>query len=232
VLVRDGAINGISIGYLPAEVQFAGPDERVSFQTPFGERSYSFPDFTVYITRVAQLAEASLVTAPSDDEARLTQVRSALQKAERALPALRLRADAAWEDAAYSMALLMGGRGAGPAFADVPDVEHFKLYARISELYERHGKTPPPYERRPEYAAIEFRHDERAIFTDRYLRKQLDSIVAGIAGVDGPLSLETRERAAQARDHINELLERAATPERMNDAVERLRALRSALNAQ
>jgi HK97 family phage prohead protease len=229
VLTADGALTGLSIGYLPAEVQYAGPNERCTFNTPFGERSYSFPDFTIYITDVAVLAEASLVIAPSDDDARLLQVRSILQKAERALPALQLRDDASWDDVAYSMAFLMGGRGSGPAFADVPDLEHFKLHARLSESYKRHGKEAPPYERRPEYKAVEFRHDERAIFTDRYLRKQLDSIVSGLAGIEGPLSLETRERAAEARTHIDQLLTREQEPDRFAKCVTDLQALRQTL---
>jgi len=227
VLVRDGAMTGLSIGFLPAEVQFAGPGERVTFQTPFGTRSYQFDDYTIYVVKVAELAEASLVMAPSDDDARVLAVRSKLQKAERALPALRSQ-DGPWEDVAYSMALLMGGRGAA-AFSDLPDVEHYKLWSRTAALYERHGKTPPSYERAPKYGDVEFRHDERAVFTDRYLRKRLEDVVSGCAGVSGQLSAETRERAATARNQLTELLERRSRAEQLAETTAALRQAAEAL---
>lgn len=230
VLVRDEAMTGLSIGFLPAEVQFAGPGERVTFQTPFGTRSYQFDDYTVYVLRVAELAEASLVMAPSDDEARVLAVRSKLQKAERALPALRAADGGEWADVAYSMALLMGGRGAS-SFTDLPDVEHYKLWSRTAALYERHGKTPPSYERAPKYADVEFRHDERAVFTDRYLRKRLDDVVSGAAGVNGQLSAETRERASIARDALTELLERRSRAEQLAETTAALRQAAAALAA-
>lgn len=196
ILANDGVLTGLSIGFWPTRYQFAEPGEQVTFSTANGDVSYSFDEWVVYILE-AELVEASLVMAPADDDARLTHVRDALQKAERVLPAVSRDTDVSWEDAAYSMALLMGGRGAG-AFSDLPPAQHRSLYERVEQIYEAHGKTAPPYERSPEYAKTPFQHDERDVFTDRYLSKTLASVVAGCQGVSGPLSAETRAKAVEA----------------------------------
>lgn len=193
-LARDGVITGLSVGFWPNAYQFADPGERVSFDTPYGERSYQFEEYVVYIVE-AELLEASLVVAPADDDARF-EVRSVLAAARRALPALA-RDGASWEDTAYSMALLMGGRGAA-AFADLPDFEHRALFERVASSYRRHGRTAPEYRRHPIYHDVEFSHDEREVFHDRYLRKTLDALCAGLSGVTGQLSTRTREAADQA----------------------------------
>ena len=211
VLLRDGAVTGLSIGFVPEVWAFAEPGEHVTFDTPFGPRSFKVDEWVVYVLK-ADLLETSLVFAPSDDEARLTEVRSKLAKAERALPALR--AGASWEDAAYSMALLMGGRGAA-AFVDLPDVEHRKLFARIAEAYAKFDREAPAYVRHPTFSKVEFRHDEREVFHDRYLRKTLDSVVAGAAGVEGALSRETRSTAEKAVSLLTDLLARKSEQEQL-----------------
>ena len=210
-LVSDGAITGLSIGFWPEEWTFAEPGEQVTFETQLGRFTYRFDEWVIYVTK-ADVVEASLVIAPADDEARLIQ--RALEQARRALPALER--EASWEDAAYSMALLMGGRGAA-AFAELPDLERRKLYARVAIAYERHGKTPPAYEPKPHYPSIEFRHDERELFHDRYLGKQLDSIVAGAAGFGGALSAETREKAKAAVSLLTDLAARRSAEEELAD---------------
>jgi HK97 family phage prohead protease len=86
-LAHDGVLTGLSVGFWPRSWQYAEPGERVTFETPFGTRSYQFDEWVVYVLE-AELAEASLVIAPSDDEARLIRTRSArvreLAEAERA----------------------------------------------------------------------------------------------------------------------------------------------------
>lgn len=210
-LARDGVITGLSVGFWPTVYQFADPGERCTFQTPYGERSYEFDEYIVYIVR-AELLEASLVIAPSDDEARF-EVRSALAQARRALPALAgehdQRGAPTWEDAAYSMALLMGGRGAA-AFSELPDLEHRALFERVAAVYRQRGKTPPEYARHPTYRDVEFRHDEREVFHDRYLRKTIDQLCSGLSGVTGPLSERTREAADRAADALGAALDRSA----------------------
>jgi HK97 family phage prohead protease len=202
VLVDDGALTGLSVGFWPLVYQFAEPNERVSFDTPYGRWEHVAPDFVVYIVK-ADVLEASLVMVPADDEARLARSRAAISKAHRALPGLS--DGAKWADVAYSMALLMGGRGAA-AFSDLPELERRRLHAQLERAYERHGKAAPEFELQPRWSDVQFRHDEREIFHDRYLRKQLDSVVAGCAGVAGALSPETRERAEKAHLAITDLL--------------------------
>lgn len=219
-LVRDGALTGVSIGFFLDQYQYAGPGERVTFQTPFGERSYVFDDYVWYVLK-ARVVEASLVMAPSDDDARIVDVRSA---AVRALPALRDLEHADWDDVAYSMALLMGARGAG-SFADLPDGDRREMYAEIAGAYQRHGKTPPDFTPSPSYGDIEFRHDEREVFHDRYLRKSIDAVVAGASGASGPLSAGTREAAQRAVEALTPLL----APEQAEGS--QLARLRSELDA-
>ena len=82
-LIRDGALTGLSIGFYPGVEQFAEAGEAVTFDTPFGERTYEFDGPTFYQLE-ADVAEASVVMAPSDDEARLNH----RQRAMRELPDL------------------------------------------------------------------------------------------------------------------------------------------------
>lgn len=202
ILVRDGVLTGLSVGFIPEVFQFAEPGERCVFDTPQGQVVYQFDSCVLYVLK-ACVVEASLVIAPSDDEARLVAVRDIMGKAARALPALR--SEPSWDDVAYSMALLMGGRGAG-AFSDLPDTQHRALYQRVADAYPA-DKTPPAYERTPDYKLVEFRHDERHIFHDRYLRKTIDSLTSGLKGHDGPLSVETRQAALAAETQLRALLE-------------------------
>lgn len=73
-LLRDGVLTGLSIGFWPVRYQFAEPGERVTFQTPFGERTYEPDEPTIFVLE-AELVEASLVMAPSDDDARVEAIR-------------------------------------------------------------------------------------------------------------------------------------------------------------
>lgn len=201
-LVRDGALDAASIGFMPLEFQFTEPKERVTFDTPFGKLSYQQDSWALYVI-TGDLYETSLVHAGADSAARARATQSVVQKAGRALPGLRDGADA--DDVRYSMALLMGGRGAA-AFADLPDVEHFALYTRLAEAYQRLGLTTPAYDRRPEYDQVVFHHDERRIFSDRYLRKNLAAVVAGAGGIEGQLSPDTRAEAGRALEALARLL--------------------------
>lgn len=218
-LVKDEAITGTSIGFVPLVVQYAAPGERCTFQTPYGERSYAFDDFVQYVIEY-DLQEASLVSAPADDEARISAIQSVVANASRALPALQ---SDTWEDAAYSMALLLGGRGAS-SFADLPDVEHFQLFQTIAGVYRQHGKTAPTYERRPVYDDVEFQHDERTVFADRYLRRSLRTVVAGAGGFQGQLSPETREEAERAIQLLGGLTQRRTATEQLHELAESVRA--------
>lgn len=73
-LLRDGAVTGLSVGFIPRRWRFADVGERVVFQTPLGERSYTPDEPTIFVLE-ADLMEVSLVDMPSDDDARLTEVR-------------------------------------------------------------------------------------------------------------------------------------------------------------
>lgn len=214
ILARDGVLTGLSVGFgWDFTYRLGAPNEEVSFDTSRGKVTYRFDQWVTYLLDV-DLVETGLVTAPSDDEARLTEVRSKLEQARRALPGIA--DDASWEDAAYSMALLMGGRGSA-AFQDLPEAQHRQLYERIAAHYQRHGHEPPPYERSPIYDRVEFRHDEREVFTDRYLRKSLASVVAGVAGVTRPLSGDTREKAQEAVSTLQALIDRDRAPALLAD---------------
>jgi HK97 family phage prohead protease len=198
-LVGDGAITGISVGFYPLVYQFVEPGEIVSYDTPFGKFTYEIEEWAIVVVQ-AEVAEASLVAVPADFDSRIDAfVQATMGKAAVALPGVAV--DASWEDTAYSMARLMGGRGAA-AFADLPELQHRALHARLSAGYRRHGKTPPPYERAPQYDHVAFQHDERVIFADRYLRKNLDAVIAGAGGLDGPLSAETCEKAERAQQAL------------------------------
>lgn len=202
VLVQDGALTGLSVGFWPNKMTVAEPGETCTFTTPLGTYTYTCDDWTWFILE-AELLEASLVMAPADDDARLVEVRSALTRVGKALPGLD---DAStWEDTAYSMALLMGGRGAA-AFDDLPDMQRRALYERVRHAYVRHGKTAPDFTLQPEYQKIVFRHDEREVFADRYLQKNLNAVTSGARGVTGPLSDATRDAAQGAVDALQPLL--------------------------
>lgn len=196
-LVRDG-LTAASVGFAIQDyddVQLGEPGETCTFETPFGTFTYTFQDWVLYIVK-AQLVECSLVLVGADDNSRVVAVQSLLAKAEKALPAFA-KQDASWEDVAYSMALLMGGRGAA-AFQELPELEHVQLYSKLAAGYARHGKTPPAYSRQPKYQDVAFQHGEREIFGDRYLQKNLRTVTAGASGIAGPLSDETREEADRA----------------------------------
>lgn len=119
VLAADG-LTAVSVGFVAQVYQWADKGELVSFDTPYGKKTYQADDYVLYVVK-AQLVECSMVLVGADDEARITVVQSLLEKADRALPGLAT--DASWEDVAYSMALLMGGRGAS-AFQELPELEH------------------------------------------------------------------------------------------------------------
>jgi uncharacterized protein len=226
-LVRDGAVTGLSIGFWPRQEVFVPGGEDFTYEGT----TYRQDRATFYILK-ADLAETSLVIAPSDDEARVSEVRSRqlLDRAARALPAI---ADpgADWDELAWSMALLMGGRGAA-AFADELDSsQRHALYQRLADGYARHGKTPPPFTPEPTFRDVPFAHDEREVFHDRYLRKTLDQVVAGANGVSGALSAPTRQRATDARDALTRLIDTDATetPDETDERTEVLAQLREAL---
>lgn len=73
-LLRDEAVTGLSIGFWPTKWRFADAGEVVTFQTPFGERSYEPTEPTIFILE-ADLLEVSLVDAPADDDARIDELR-------------------------------------------------------------------------------------------------------------------------------------------------------------
>lgn len=171
ILVRDGAVNGLSIGFNPAQdgYRFAKRGQKMQFDTPYGQRSYQFDDPTVYITRAA-VPETSIVISPADDNARILQVRS---KAARALPGMS--PDGSADDAKFSMALLLGARGT-PAFADAPPSERAAMYEQVAALYERHSLTPPEFDLDPDYAAVEFQHDEREVYAKRTIARRITDL--------------------------------------------------------
>lgn len=206
VLVRDRAVNGLSIGFIPKDgkVGFAG--EEHEFQTPFGKRVYQVAEEDDQVTFVTKgvLLETSVVGGPADDEGRLTRIQSISKQAAAALPGLDVDADK--DDVRYSMALLMGGRGAGHDFRDLPLFERTTMYQRLAEAYVRFGMTPPPFEAEPQFRQVSFQHDERHVFSERYLVKRLSDAVAGARGLSGPIS---REGCAMALQLNRELVAKA-----------------------
>jgi len=223
-LLKDEAINGISIGFDPdwALLVLAQPDEEIELSTPYGPFSFTATEWTIVFPK-ADLLEASIVSVPADDDARVDRLlQRACSNAARAMPGLRESPE--WEDAAYSMALLMGGRGAGRAFEDVDEVQRISFYTKLAGHYSELGKTPPPYERQPIYREVAFAHDEREIFADRYLRKSLAAVVAGAGGFQGPLSRETREEAERAVKALTDLARQSTEPDRLADVVGALTA--------
>jgi HK97 family phage prohead protease len=218
-LVQDGAITGISVGFLPLQYQFLEPGQRADFDTPYGRFSYQVEEWAIAVIQ-AGVSEASLVHEPADEAARIDSFTQSLEKAQRAMPGLLAGADAA--ELQYSMAVLMGGRGAG-AFEDLGDLEHRGLYQRLAAGYAKHGLTPPEYSRHPNYRDVAFQHDERQLFQDRYLRKGLAGVVAGATGFEGPLSPETREEADRAIEALQELRARRSDSERLSELAASLR---------
>lgn len=212
-LLLDGAVDGISVGFREIEdgTRFLGPGDIVAHDTPYGRFEYKAEDWMLAFLDV-EIYEASIVHNPADARAlveRLTQSASLLAKAGRAMPGLQ-HTDS-WDDVAYSMALLLGGRGAS-AFQDMDLLEHAALYQQLARAYETHGKTPPAYQRAAVYKDVAFPNDEREIFADRYLRKGLATVVASAGGFQGQLSPETREEASKALSALQALTRRTEGP--------------------
>jgi hypothetical protein len=226
-LVRDG-LTAASVGFKIQDVddiKLGEPGETCTFETPYGTFTYTFQDWVLYIVE-AQLVECSLVLVGADDDSRVVAVQSLLAKAQKALPAIAAQ-EPSWDDVAYSMALLMGGRGAA-AFQELPDLEHAQLYTKLAAAYQQHGKTPPAYTRHPKYDDVAFQHGEREVFGDRYLQKNLRTVQAGAGGLAGPLSDETREEAERTIDALTALTRRdqqdAPTVDDAGSVVDRLLA--------
>lgn len=219
-LVEDRAITGISVGFVPSEVAYLEPGTRVAFDTRYGTFAYT-PEVWCMAIVTADVYEASLVAKPADGACRVDGfTQSLLTKATKALPGLTQ--DASWDDTAYSMALLMGGRGAG-AFEDLPEAQRFGLYQRLAAGYRTQGKTPPPYEAAPDYRDVAFQHDEREVFLGRYLQKTLASARAGAAGFTGPLSDDLRTEAEGAIEALQSLTARRSDSEVLAELHESLR---------
>ena len=220
--LRAGNLGTISIGFIAQDIRFAGPNERMTFETPFGPITYKVKQSALYIVQ-ADLREASLVLAGAQKKALVTMVQG-LEKASIALPVLQHLEDPEWEDAAYSMALLLGGRGAA-AFSDLPDGDRFELYRQVATAYEKLGRTPPPYDGEPVYAEVAFQHDEREVFADRYLRKNLATAVAGARGIRGSLSEETRQVAQEALEVLGPLTQARSFAEELNELTAQIKSV-------
>lgn len=236
-LLLDGAIDGISVGFREQDggVRFLGPGDILEHDTPYGRFKYEADDWTLAFVDV-EISEASIVHEPADSAAlveRLTQSRGdLLAKAGRAMPGLQARDS--WEDVAYSMALLMGGRGVS-SFQDLPLLEHAAIYQHLADAYSGLGKTPPAYQRAPEYKDVAFQHDEREVFADRYLRKGLATVVASAGGFEGQLSPETREEVDSAIDALQTLTRREEAPtvaDQLRDMTGQLDAATTALQEE
>jgi hypothetical protein len=226
-LLEDKAIDGISIGFRPVEdpdsetVQLLAPGQTGVWETPYGQFVYTAEDWTIAFS-LTDVCEASIVHEPADGNARVDQMlQSTMELASRAMPGL-LQADS-WEDVAYSMALLLGGRGAA-AFADLPTLQHFALYQRLAGAYKQHGVTPPAYQRQPDYQAVEFANDERTIFADRFLRKTAATLTATARGIQGPLSQETRDVVDQARTALDAVVQTRGIADELRQLAEQTRA--------
>ena len=226
VLVQDGVLTGLSIGFYDDTWVYASAGERVTFETPFGPRSFQNDEPTFYITK-CELVETSIVMAPADDEARVVAVRSreAVERAQVSLPGLR--SGATWDDVAYSMALLLGGRGAGQ-FSTLTDVDHRSLYEELRRRYLSLEKTPPPYARGADFDTVTFAHDERTLFADEYLRRRLLEVDRGARGL-AQVREDTRSAARDAIRSLTRLLDPPAEGE--PTAGSELRSLAAALAA-
>ncbi len=209
-LLSDGALNGLSVGYLPTDVHLAAPHETVTFDTPYGPWSCTHDRWTLYVIR-AQLAEVSIVYAPSDGEARVTSIGAmSAEQLGTALPGLR--ADASWEDVAWSMCRLMGAPGAG--LAGLAPEERQALHGQLRDRYLEHGHAAPVFAAEPDYRSTTFHAGEPALYQDRSLGKRCADVVAATGGSTGrPLSDGTRTRAIEARDALARLLDPEQPPE-------------------
>lgn len=205
-LLRDGALNGLSVAYLPLAggVYLAAPGEAVNYDTPYGPWSHTEDRWTLYVSR-ARLGEVSIVNAPSDEQARVTSVGAmSAEQLGTALPGLR--AGAPWADVAWSMCRLMGAPGGG--LTDLQPDERQALHAQLSGRYAEHGMPAPHFAARPDYRSTTFHAGEPALYQDRSLGKRCADVVAAIGGSTGrPLSDGTRTRATEARDAITRLLD-------------------------
>lgn len=225
ILVHDGVLTGLSIGFYDDTWVYASAGERVTFETPYGARSFQNEEPTFYITK-AELVETSIVMAPADDEARVVAVRSreAVERAQVSLPGLR--SGASWDDVAYSMALLLGGRGAGQ-FSSLTDLDHRALYEELRRRYAALDRTPPPYARGVDFDTVTFAHDERTLFADEYLRRRLLEVDRGARGL-AQVREETRSAARDAIRSLTALADPPAEGETSSAATE-LRSLAAAL---
>jgi hypothetical protein len=207
-LLEDGAIDGISIGFRPVyredretvQVLAPGPDRQVADAVRALRVHRLRLDGRVLRDRRVRSVDRSRAGRRRRARGVADAVDARARREGDARPAVRRR----WDDVAYSMALLMGGRGAG-AFTDLPTLQRLALYQQLAAGYEQHGKTPPAYDAAPDYSAIEFQHDERHVFADRFLRKSAATLTATARGIQGPLSQETREVVDQAQAAIGAL---------------------------
>ncbi len=215
-LLRDGALNGLSVAYLPLAggVYLAAPGETVNYDTPYGPWSCTQDRWTIYVSR-ARLGEVSIVNAPSDEQARVTSVGAmSAEQLGTALPGLR--AGAPWADVAWSMCRLMGAPGGG--LTDLQPDERQALHAQLCRRYAEHGMAAPVFAARPDYRSTTFRAGEPALYQDRSLGKRCSDVVAAIGGSTGrPLSDGTRTRATEARDALNRLLDTEQTHEDLDE---------------
>lgn len=212
VLVREGVLTGMSVGYWPVREEYVRAGTPVPAVLPNGKRVSYVWDVDTCVIHEALLREVSLVSCPSDDEARVTKVRTADEVgalAGRLLPALD--GDDSWEAAAYSMALLMGARDRA-VFSDLPMADRHAIYERVAAAYQRHGKTAPPFVTDPAWESVEFQHDERDVYADIRLRNRIASVIDSLKAPQWEPSGETLKRAGSAVRELRALVERHAPP--------------------
>lgn len=124
-LLKDKAINGLSVGYLPDEVYLASPNETVSFDTPFGRWTHTETKWTFYILK-ATLGEVSIVYAPSDPKARVLDVRGiSAEQLGQQIPSLAETAP--WARSALALAALTSTELPAPAPAVPSQLEGQQL---------------------------------------------------------------------------------------------------------
>ena len=71
------------------------------------------------------------------------------------------------------------------------------------QLVPLEGKTPPPFELEPDFKSVPFLHEERELFSQRYVSKRFADVASGIRGLSGGLS---REGCAMAMQTTRELV--------------------------
>jgi HK97 family phage prohead protease len=196
-LMRDG-LNALSIGFYPTEVAWADAGVRMTFDTPYGQRSYQFDDYALYIIK-AELVECSFVMTGADDEARVDEVQALIRHARELLPGVAEQAS--WEDTASSMARLLAG------IDGLPELERHALYRSLTQSYSRHEKTPPPFTQARPVSEISFQHDERSLFAEQSLRDTFAAISQSARLLDRGLSDTAREEARQALAEVQSLLD-------------------------